>query len=40
MLEVELKFQIPAQHQKKLYQLFLAKNAQPRSLFAQYYDTP
>lgn len=40
MQEVELKFQIPLSHQKKLYQLFLAKDASPISLYAQYYDTP
>ncbi|MDN5512858.1 CYTH and CHAD domain-containing protein [Acinetobacter sp.] len=40
MLEVELKFQIPASHQEKLYQLFLNKNARLISLYAKYYDTP
>ncbi|CAB1214217.1 CYTH and CHAD domain-containing protein [Acinetobacter bouvetii] len=40
MLEVELKFQIPASHQDKLYQLFLNKNARLISLYAKYYDTP
>ena len=40
MLEVELKFQIPATHQDKLYQLLLTKNAHPISLYAKYYDTP
>lgn len=39
MLEVELKFQIPASHQEKLYQLFLNKNARVMSLYAKYYDT-
>ena len=40
MLEVELKFQIPASDQEKLYQLFLNKNARLISLYAKYYDTP
>ncbi|WP_291352223.1 MULTISPECIES: CYTH and CHAD domain-containing protein [unclassified Acinetobacter] len=40
MLEVELKFQIPASQQEKLYQLFLNKNARLISLYAKYYDTP
>ncbi|MFH7764528.1 CHAD domain-containing protein [Acinetobacter sp. BSP-28] len=40
MLEIELKFQIPASHQEKLYQLFLNKNARLISLYAKYYDTP
>lgn len=40
MFEVELKFQIPASDQEKLYQLFLNKNARLISLYAKYYDTP
>ena len=40
MLEVELKFQIPASHQDKLHHVFVSKRAKMQNLHAKYYDTP
>lgn len=40
MLEIELKFQIPAQGRERLWTALRRRHPAPRSLRAHYFDTP